>query len=79
MIFHGVASAIILGFVFLGWLNLFTASAFGVALAKFLLILWQKNWYCKTKIQQVALLEAFSSFAFLIVVTLSVLPPYLPG
>lgn len=79
IIFHGTASTIILVLAFLGWLTPFTASAFGIALAKFFLILWQKNWYCLAKIQQVALLETFSGFAFLVIVAFSVLPPYLPG
>ncbi len=79
IIFHGIASAIILALGLSGWLTLFTASAFGVALAKFILILWQKNWYCTTKIQQVALLETVSSLTFLVIVACSVLPPYLPG
>ncbi|MDJ0536666.1 MAG: hypothetical protein QNJ70_29960 [Xenococcaceae cyanobacterium MO_207.B15] len=56
-----------------------TASAFGVALVKFTMILWQKTWYCATKIQQVALLETVSSFAFLRIVAFSVLPAHLPG
>ena len=79
IIYHGIASAIILSLGLSGWLTLFTASAFGVALTKFILILWQKNWYCTTKIQQVALLETFSSFAFLVILAFSVLPPYIPG
>lgn len=56
---------------------LITASAFGVALVKFAFILWQRNWYCTAKIQQVALLETLSSLIFLIVVALSVLPAHL--
>ncbi len=63
----------------MGWLFPITASAFGVALVKFILILWQKDWYCTTKIQQVALLETVSSLAFLVIVAFSVLPAHLPG
>ena len=79
IIFHGIASAIVLALWLTGWLAPFTASAFGVALVKFALILWQKNWYCTTQIQRVALLETFSSFTFLAIVVFSLLPPYLPG
>ncbi|MGF1542347.1 MAG: YwiC-like family protein [Pleurocapsa sp.] len=74
IIFHGMATAIAVALCLTGWLSLITASAFGVALIKFTLILWQKNWYCTAKIQQVALLETLSSLAFLIIVALSVLP-----
>ncbi len=79
IIFHGIASAIILALWLTGWLLPITASAFGVALVKFILILWQKDWYCTTKIQQVALLETVSSLAFLVIVAFSVLPAHLPG
>ncbi len=74
MIFHGMATALAIILWLTGWLLPITASAFGVALIKFSLILWQKNWYCTAKIQQVALLETLSSIAFLIIVGLSVLP-----
>ncbi|MDJ0690337.1 MAG: YwiC-like family protein [Xenococcaceae cyanobacterium MO_188.B32] len=77
IIFHGTASAIVLALWLIGWLAPITASAFGVALVKFTLILWQKNWYCTTKIQQVASLETVSSFAFLVIIAFSLLPPYL--
>ncbi|VEP12791.1 hypothetical protein H1P_1650013 [Hyella patelloides LEGE 07179] len=43
------------------------------------MILWQKNWYCATNIQQVALLETSSSFTFFAIVAFSVLPAHLPG
>ncbi|MDJ0570935.1 MAG: YwiC-like family protein [Pleurocapsa sp. MO_192.B19] len=79
IIFYGIGSAIALILWLTGWLSPITALAFGVALVKFILILWQKNWYCTAKIQQVALLETFSSFTFLIFVALSLLPPHLPG
>ena len=79
IIFHGIASAIILVLWLTGWLSPITASAFGVALIKFILILWQKDWYCNAKIQQVALLETLSSLAFLIIVALSLLLTHLPA
>ncbi|MDJ0595279.1 MAG: YwiC-like family protein [Pleurocapsa sp. MO_226.B13] len=80
IVFHGMATAIALILWLTGWLSPITALAFGVALIKFILILWQKNWYCTAKIQQVALLETLSSFAFLVFVALSVLPAHLsPG
>ena len=79
IIFHGIGTAIVIALWLTGWLSPFTAFAFGVALVKFLLILWQKNWYCNAKIQQVASLETFSSFAFLVIVAFSLLPSHLPG
>jgi hypothetical protein len=77
VIFHVIATGIVVIFWLAGFLTPITASAFGVALVKFAFILWQKDWYCTGKIQQVALLETFSSLIFLIVVALSVLPAHL--
>ena len=79
IIFHSIGSAIVLILGLTGWLSPITASAFGVALVKFILIVWQKNWYCTAKIQQVALLETLSSLIFLTLVAVSVLPAHLPG
>ena len=60
-----------------GWLAPITAAAFAVALLKFGLVLWQKDWYCTTKIQRVAALETMVSLVFLSVVALSLLPTHL--
>ncbi len=75
IVFHGIAIAIVLALWLTGWLAPITASAFGVALLKFTLILWQKNWYCRTRIQQVALVETGSSLTFLAVVAFSLINP----
>ena len=79
LIFHTVATAIVLALWFVGWLSPITASAFGVVLLKFMLILGRKHWYCTTQIQQVALLETSSSFLFLAIAALSLLPAHLPS
>lgn len=79
IIFHGIASAMVLGLWLTRLLSPITASAFAIALVKFTLILWQKNWYCTTKIQHVALLETVSSLFFLVIVAFSMLPAHLPG
>jgi hypothetical protein len=55
------------------------AIAFSVVLLKFALILWQKDWYCTSKIQLVAMLETISAFVFLAIVALSILPAHLPA
>jgi len=75
-IFHGIGSAIALGLWWTGCLSPITALAFGVAVVKFALILWQKDWYCTAKIQKVALLETVSSLTFLTIVSVSLLPPF---
>ncbi|MEM9087442.1 MAG: YwiC-like family protein [Cyanobacteria bacterium P01_F01_bin.53] len=77
VIFHMIAVALILTLWQIHWLTLLTASALGVAVLKFGLILWQKDWYCSTKIQQVALLETGTSLLFLAIAALSLLPTHL--
>lgn len=74
VIFHAIAIALIVTLWQIHWLSLPTACAFSVAILKFGLILWQKNWYCTTKIQQVALLETVASGLFLAITALSLLP-----
>lgn len=79
LIYHSIATVFLIGFCYLGWLSPITATAFVVALLKYGLILWQQEWYCTTKIQQVAVLETGSALVFLAIVALSVLPARLPG
>ncbi|MBC6481963.1 MAG: YwiC-like family protein [Hormoscilla sp. GM7CHS1pb] len=73
LFFHGIATIIVMLLWLVGWLAPMSALAFGVALLKFALILWQKDWYCTTKIQQVALLETNSSLVFLAMVAIALL------
>jgi hypothetical protein len=77
VVYHAIATLILVNLWFLGWLSLFTALAFSVALLKFVLILWQRQWYCTTKIQFVAMLETGFALGFLLLTALSVLPAHL--
>ena len=76
-VFHTIATGLVVLLWQIHWLAPITAAAFGVAIFKFGLILWQKDWYCSTKIQFVALLETGASILFLIMTALSLLPPHL--
>ena len=78
LIYHGVATLIIVTLWYLGLLNLLSAVAFGVVLIKFALIISFLNWYQTTKIKNVAILETLSAMTFLGVVIISVLPAHLP-
>ncbi|HEY9696996.1 MAG TPA: YwiC-like family protein [Trichocoleus sp.] len=78
LVYHTIASLLVVGLWAIGWLLPFTAIAFSVALLKFGVILWQKDWYCTTKIQFVAMLETGTALLFLVIATLSVLPARLP-
>ena len=78
LVFHALAIGAVVLLWQLHWLSPITAAAFGVAIVKFGLILWQKDWYCHTKIQHVAMLEPGAGLLFLSVAALSLLPPTLP-
>lgn len=75
--FHAIGASLVVLLWQINWLAPLTAAAFGIALLKFVLILWQKEWYCHTKIQQVALIETTASLLFGAIVTLSLLPAHL--
>ncbi|MEM8639739.1 MAG: YwiC-like family protein [Cyanobacteria bacterium P01_G01_bin.54] len=77
LVFHCVATGLVLLLWQVHWLTFFTIAAFGVVMLKFGLICWQKDWYCQTKIQNVALLETTTSLVFLAIAALSLLPPTL--
>lgn len=78
-VFHAIATLIIFALTYFGLLNPFTAAAFGVALIKFGIILWRRDWYCTAPIQRVALLETTMALLFLAMTTLSLLPAHLPA
>lgn len=77
LIFHALATCMAVLLWYIHWLLPVTAAAFGVAVLKLGLIMWQKDWYSHTKIQYVALLETSASLLFLAIAALSLLPPYL--
>lgn len=79
LVYHAIASLLVIGLWAIGWLLPLTALAFSVAILKLGIILWQKDWYCTTKIQFVAMLETGTALLFLLIAALSVLPAHLPG
>ncbi|AFY36895.1 hypothetical protein Lepto7376_0462 [[Leptolyngbya] sp. PCC 7376] len=77
MIYHAVASLIILGLWWIGWLASLSAITFTIVLAKFSLILWQRDWYKTTQIKNVAFLETITAILFLATTAISLLPAHL--
>lgn len=77
VVYHVLASLIIGGLCWLGWLSPLAAIAFSIAVLKFGLIAWQLNWYRTTAIQNVALLETGSAFLFLSLSAIALLPAHL--
>jgi len=74
---HAISTGLVVLLWQANWLAPVTAGAFSVALLKFALILWQKDWYCNTKIQYVAMIETSASLLFGSIVILSLLPAHL--
>lgn len=78
LVYHTIASILILVLRYSGWLGSVTVSAFGVVLLKFGFIMLRQAWYRVTPIQNVAVFETISALAFLVIVALSLLPAHLP-
>jgi hypothetical protein len=77
ILYHVVATAMVLGLYEFAILSQFTALAFSIVLAKFGGILWQQHWYRTTPIHHIALIETLSALLFCLVTAVSVLPVYL--
>ncbi|AFZ38134.1 hypothetical protein Sta7437_4680 (plasmid) [Stanieria cyanosphaera PCC 7437] len=77
IIYHAIATGIVATLYWLNYLPPIAALALGIALLKFALVAWQKQWYSTVKIQYVAMLESVTAFSFLLIVALSVLPSHL--
>ncbi len=77
IIYHLFATGIVISLYNFGLVSLFTALTFGIVLSKVGCILWQRQWYCTTKIQHVAMIETLSAFLFCITAAISVLQVHL--
>jgi YwiC-like protein len=77
LVYHAIATGIIIGLWCIGWLAPISAMGFGVALLKLGLVLAWQDWYRTTPIQNVAILETTSALIFLLIVALSLLPAHL--
>ncbi|MBC6478209.1 MAG: hypothetical protein GDA56_10910 [Hormoscilla sp. GM7CHS1pb] len=60
LVYHGIATLIVLGLWYVGWLPGLAAIAFGIVLLKFGFILWNLEWYKAAAMKNVALVETLS-------------------
>ncbi|MEN8446993.1 MAG: YwiC-like family protein [Cyanobacteria bacterium J06555_13] len=77
-VYHGVAIALILLLYAIGWLSLFTALVFAVALLKLVVITYWQNWYRTCRFEYVARFETYFALSYTCLAALTVLPPKLP-
>ncbi|MEM9447868.1 MAG: YwiC-like family protein [Cyanobacteria bacterium P01_E01_bin.6] len=78
LLHHGIAVlgiALLCGF---GWLSLFTALTFAMALLKLAVIIWQRNWYCNCRFEYIARFETYFALSYIALACLTVLPARLP-
>jgi hypothetical protein len=76
--YHAGALATVGLLCYLGWLSVWTAGVFAIALLKLAIItLWQ-NWYRTCRFEQIARFETYFALSYTALAALSVLPPKLP-
>ncbi|MEM8643212.1 MAG: YwiC-like family protein [Cyanobacteria bacterium P01_G01_bin.54] len=78
LIYHGGAIAIVALLYGLGWLKLWTALTFAIALLKFAVIIWQRDWYCNCRFEYIARFETYFALSYTALACLSLLPAHLP-
>ncbi|MGB3300051.1 MAG: YwiC-like family protein [Phormidesmis sp.] len=78
VLYHGVAIALITTLYMMGWLSLFTALVFSVALLKLAVIACWKNWYYTCRFEHIARFETYFALSYTFLAALTVLPPKLP-
>lgn len=78
-IFLSIAILITLGLFYSEWLLPLTALTFTVALLKFAVVIWQRDWYTQCRFEHIARFETYFTMAYVCLVALTVLPPTLPS
>lgn len=78
VIYHGLASIVILSFYNLNYLSLVTALSFVLALIKLLIIWGWQNWYRKAKFHVIVLFETRFALVYIAIASISLLPAHLP-
>ncbi|NEQ95242.1 MAG: YwiC-like family protein [Cyanothece sp. SIO2G6] len=78
LIYHAVATLILAGLWQMGWLSLLSVAAFGVALLKLAIVVWQREWYCNCRFGAIARFETYFALVYIALAALTVLPAKLP-
>ncbi|MEM8502165.1 MAG: YwiC-like family protein [Cyanobacteria bacterium P01_D01_bin.1] len=78
VIYHIVAVVLVGGLYALGWLSLFTALVYVIALLKLAVITCWQNWYRTCRFEHIARFETYFALTYTALAALTVLPPKLP-
>ncbi|MEL6225276.1 MAG: YwiC-like family protein [Cyanobacteria bacterium J06627_8] len=78
LLHHGSAILGIALLYGLGWLSLFTALTFIVALLKLAVIIWLRDWYRHCRFEHIARFETYFALSYIALACLTVLPARLP-
>lgn len=73
LVYHLLASVVMGGLWYIGWLQGLIAITLAIVLLKFVLIIGLRQWYQNTTIQNVAIVETFAALIFLMIVVISLL------
>ena len=78
VIYHCIATLIIISLYSLNYLSLVTALSFTVALIKLVAVLVFQNWYRQAKFHSIAIFETRFALLYIAIASLGVLPAHLP-
>lgn len=78
VLYNGVAIALVTALYAIGWLSLFTALVFSIALLKLAVITCWQDWYCSCRFEHIARFETYFALSYTFLAALTVLPPKLP-
>ncbi|MEL7069949.1 MAG: hypothetical protein AAGN15_15025 [Cyanobacteria bacterium J06581_3] len=79
IVYHGLAIALITALYIAGWLSVYTALVFAIALLKLAIIACWQHWYRTCRFEHIARFETYFALTYTALAALSVLPPTLPS
>lgn len=79
LIFLGIAMLVTLGLFYCHWLLPLTALTLAVAVVKFVVVVWQRDWYTHCRFEHIARFETYFTVVYVSLVALTILPPTLPN
>lgn len=79
LVFMGIAVVLTIGLFYSQLLLPLTALTFAVALLKFAVVVWKRDWYTHCRFEHIARFETYFTLVYICLVALTVLPPTLPS